>query len=117
MLRQLTFSSALFLALTISATGQVVVKRSPVWEGLITAAGLPGANPNVGEQEKLLRQALLEAEKLGSQQLGTTLDRLGDVLLRQNRYAEAEPLLRRSLALANNPGVGARLARTYLALG
>jgi CHAT domain-containing protein/tetratricopeptide (TPR) repeat protein len=58
---------------------------------------------NFGEAERLHRQVLALYEKIlapDDARLGTVLNNLGDVYRLQGRSAEAEPLLRRSLAIA-----------------
>ena len=59
------------------------------------------ANVNYPEAEKQWSAALKEAEGFGPQdpRLATTLNNLGEVYRAQGRYAEAEPLYKRALAI------------------
>ncbi len=71
------------------------------WEALMADATKAYQRADYAEAERLLLVALQEAEKFGQQdpRLAISHLALGTVYLEQGRYAEAEPLLQRSLAI------------------
>ena len=70
-----------------------------LWEKFIAAAAESGSNSP--EKEQLLKLAVQEAEKFGPEdpRLATSLDNLAGMYMSQAKYAEAEPLHQRSLAI------------------
>ena len=71
------------------------------WESDMAAGVAAYQQGNYAEAEKQWVAAVKEAEGFGPQdpRLATSINRLGDVHLHQRRYAEAEPLLKRALAI------------------
>ncbi len=72
------------------------------WEGYNDAAVEAYEQARYAEAEELLLEALREAEKFEEQapRLTTSLNNLALLYLGQDRFAEAEPLFQRSLAIA-----------------
>ncbi len=71
------------------------------WQSHMVAATTAYQQGNYPEEEKQLAAAVKEAEGFGAQdpRLATTLNYLGLVYDAQGKYAEAEPLYKRSLAI------------------
>lgn len=71
------------------------------WESYITAAQQAYQQADYAEAEKQLEAALKEAEAFGpgDVRLATSLNNLALLYKAQGRYAEAEPLYKRSLAI------------------
>ncbi len=75
--------------------------QGPKWESYITAAQQAYQQADYAEAEKQLEAALKEAEAFGPDdvRLATSLNNLALLYKAQGRYAEAEPLYKRSLAI------------------
>ena len=92
------------------------------WESYITAGQQAYQQADYAEAEKQFEAALKEAEAFGPDEvrLATSLNELGLVYDAQGRYAEAEPLYQRSMAIwekalgPDHPDVGQSL--NYLGL-
>ena len=71
------------------------------WDRYMEAAGKAYQQADYDEAEKLLLAALQEAEKFGEEdrRLAASLNNLALLYRAQGRYAEAEPLYQRSLAM------------------
>ena len=71
------------------------------WESYITAAQQAYQQADYAEAEKQLEAALTEAEAFGADDvhLATSLNNLAELYRTQGKYAEAEPLNKRSLAI------------------
>ncbi len=71
------------------------------WETYVDAASEAYQQGNYAEAEKQLSAALQEAEKFGPEdpRLSATLNNLAWLYDDQGKYAEAEPLYKRSLAI------------------
>ena len=71
------------------------------WESYITAAQQAYQQADYAEAEKQLEAALKEAEAFGPDdvRLATSLNNLALLYKAQGRYAEAEPLYKRALAI------------------
>ena len=94
------------------ASTQASAQSTP-WE-TSTAAGLEAYQQGrYGEAEKYLSAALKEAENFGPEdpRLATSLNNLAGIYVTQGKYAEAEPLYKRSLAILGpeHPDVAASL--------
>ena len=89
--------------LAAAAMGYSFLQASP-WETQLAAGEKAYQQGNYPEAEKRLVAALKEAEGFGPQdpRLATTLNYLGLVYDAQGKYAEAEPLYERSLAILAN---------------
>jgi tetratricopeptide (TPR) repeat protein len=74
------------------------------WDLYIDEGNLAYSEQHFAEAEKQYLAAVKEAEKFGPQdsRLITSLDSLASVYEAQRRYAEAEPLYRRTLAIQEN---------------
>ena len=87
------------------------------WEKFMEAAGKAYQQADYAEAEKLLKAALKEAENFGpdDQRLATSLSNLAVLYKTQGKYAQAEPLYQRSLAIrekvlgSEHPDVGLSL--------
>jgi len=86
----------LFLAFLLTAACQ-----SNDWERTNAAGGKEYEQGRYGEAEKLWLAALEQVEKFGPQnpRLATSLNNLAVLYEAQGKYAEAEPLYKRSLAI------------------
>ena len=75
--------------------------RDTPWDRYNTAGGQAYEQGNYAEAEKQWSAALPEAEKFGPQdpRLATSLNNLAALYRAQGKYAQAEPLYRRSLAI------------------
>ena len=69
------------------------------WESYITAAQQAYQQADYAEAEKQSEAALKEAEAFDDVRLATSLNNLALLYKAQGRYAEAEPLYQRSLAI------------------
>ncbi len=71
------------------------------WDRYIDAGTEAYQQANYAEAEKQWTDALREAEKFGPEdpRLATSLNNLGELYRLQGKYAEAEPLYQRSLAI------------------
>jgi len=71
------------------------------WDKHMAAAAKAYRQGHYGDAEKSIKAALKEAERFGPQdpRLATTLHNLGELYQVQGKYAEAEPLYKRSLAI------------------
>ncbi len=71
------------------------------WDSIMADAGKAYRQADYAEAEKLLLSALKEAEKFGEQdpRLATSLNNLAVLYNAQGRYAQAEPLYQRALAI------------------
>ena len=71
------------------------------WAGYITAGQQAYQHADYAEAEKQFEAALKEAEAFGPDdvRLATSLNELGLVYRAQGKYAEAEPLFKRALAI------------------
>ena len=69
------------------------------WESYITAAQQAYRQADCAEAEKQSEAALKEAEAFDDVRLATNLNNLALLYEAQGRYAEAEPLYQRSLAI------------------
>ena len=69
------------------------------WESYITAAQQAYQQADYAEAEKQLEAALKEAEAFDDVRLATSLNNLALLYKAQGRYAEAEPLYQRALAI------------------
>ncbi len=89
--------------LAAAAVGYSFLQRGP-WETQLAAGDKAYRQGNYLEAEKQLVAALKEAEGLGPQdpRLATTLNYLALVYDAQGKYADAEPLYKRSLAILEN---------------
>ena len=89
--------------LAVAAVGYAFLQRGP-WETQLAAGDKAYRQGNYLEAEKQLVAALKEAEGLGPQdpRLATTLNYLALVYDAQGKYADAEPLYKRSLAILEN---------------
>ena len=74
------------------------------WESYITAAQQAYQQAEYAEAEKQLEAALKEAEAFGPDavRLATSLNNLAALYHAQGKYAEAEPLYQRALAIREN---------------
>ena len=75
--------------------------RRGSWENYVIAGGKAHDKGNYPEAEKHIAAAVKEAEGFGPQdpRLAASLLGLGELYLHQRRYAEAESLLKRGLAI------------------
>ncbi len=91
-----------WLLLGILSLASFAVAQDTAWEKYMKAAKAAFDQGQYAEAEKQLAAALKQAEKFGEQdpRLASSLNALGMVYDRQGRYAEVEPLYRRSLAIA-----------------
>src|SRR5712692_2428468 len=80
--------------------GSAVGQATP-WERYTDAGQEAYRRGHYAEAEKLLRTALKEAEELGENdlRLAKSLNNLGLVYHTESKYAEAEPLFKRGLAI------------------
>jgi len=71
------------------------------WKKHMDAAEEAYRQGHYGDAEKSIKAALKEAERFGPQdlRLGTTLNNLAELYRDQGKYAEAEPLYKRSLVI------------------
>ncbi len=71
------------------------------WKKHMDAALEAHRQGHYGDAEKLMEAALKEAERFGPEdlRLGTTLNNLAELYRDQGKYAEAEPLYKRSLVI------------------
>ncbi len=71
------------------------------WDSIMADAWKAYQQADYAEAEKLLLAALKEAEKFGNQdpRLPTSLNNLAELYLTQGKYAQAEPLYQRALAI------------------
>ena len=85
----------------ILCLASLVVAQDTAWKKYMDAAKVAFDRDRYAEADKQLLTALKEAEKFGEQdrRLAVNLGALGTVYRAQGRYAEAEPLLRRALAI------------------
>jgi len=115
------------LCLALAAVAYVLLQGGR-WESYNAAGVEEYQRGDYAEAEKQLAAAIKEAEGLGSQdpRLATSLNGLAGVYRAQGRYAEAEPLYRRALAIrekalgAEHPDVAQslnNLALLYAAQG
>ena len=85
--------------LTLLLWPACTVGQETAWQRYMDAGRQAYEQADYAEAEKLLLAALKEAEKLDEQDaLATSLNNLGALYNTQGKYAEAEPLLKRSLA-------------------
>ena len=75
--------------------------QETAWEKYMGAAATAYQQGDYAEAEKQFKIALKEAEQFGDQdpRLGMSLLALGSVYIYQGLYAQAEPLIKRSLAI------------------
>src|SRR5947207_121290 len=75
------------------------VNREALWKQDMDAGLQAQAREDLAEAEKHLTAALKQAERLGlsDRRRAESLSKLGELYMLQGRYAEAEPLLKRSL--------------------
>ena len=75
--------------------------QEALWESFMTGAAKAHKEANYAEEERLLLAALAEAEKFGPEdpRLAATLNNLAELYRAQGKYAEAEPLYQRALAI------------------
>ncbi len=78
-----------------------MITHKTKWESYMAAGVKAYQQSNYPEAEKQWVAALKEAEGFGPQdpRLATSLNDLGEVYRLQGKYAEAEPLYKRSLAI------------------
>ena len=87
------------------------------WKKHMDAALEAHRQGHYGDAEKSMEAALKEAERFGPEdlRLGTTLNNLAELYRDQGKYAEAEPLYKRSLVIVvkvlgpEHPGVATNL--------
>ncbi len=79
-----------------------VFAQGGLWEKYMAAGQAAYQQGNNAEAEKQFSAALIEAEQFGPEDIrfGGTLNALGFIYHTQGKYAEAEPLLKRALAIA-----------------
>ena len=107
---------AVFLIPLLGATAGVP-QADTAWERAMTAGSTAYREGRLAEAEDYLEETLREAEqfKPGDPRLGHSLTRLGTVYTAQGKYAAAEPVYQRALALAeqifgpDHPTVAERL--------
>ena len=90
-----------WLLLGILCLASFAVAQDAAWEKYMKAATEAYQQGRSAEAEKQFAAALREAEKFGEQnpRLATSLNNLAEIYRTQGKYAEAEPLYRRSLAI------------------
>jgi tetratricopeptide (TPR) repeat protein len=96
-----------------------------LWEEYMSAGVQAGRAGRYDEAERHFKRAATKAEELGPQEMGRTLNNMGELYRRQGRLAEAERLFERSLAVKevlgrDHPDVATglnNLARVYIAQG
>ncbi len=88
------------VCLALAAVAYVFLQVGP-WETYMAAGKKAYQQGNYSEAENQFGAALKEAEEFGpqDQRLATSLGYLGEVYRLQRRYADAEPLLKRALAI------------------
>ena len=71
------------------------------WDSIMAGAARAYQQADYAQAEKLLLAALKEAEKFGEQdpRFATSLNNLAELYRAQGKYAQAEPLYRRALAI------------------
>ena len=91
-----------WLLLTILCLASFAVAQDTLWQTYMQATSRAYAHGQYPAAEKWLLAALREAEKFGEQdpRLARTLNALGEVYRTQGKYAEAEPLYLRAIAIA-----------------
>ncbi len=74
------------------------------WDSIMAGAAKAYQQADYAEAEKLFLGALKEAEKFGEQdpRLATSLNNLAALYDEQGKYAQAEPLYQRALAIKEN---------------
>jgi len=77
----------------------LALAQESLWEKYIVAGNSLRAQAKYNEAEKSYLDAVHEAEKWGDPRLGKALNFLASVYFDQGRYAEAEPLLQRSIVI------------------
>ncbi len=89
----------LFFAVSVDTT--LAWSQTNTWEQQIEAGKKAYSRAQYAEAENRFAAALREAEKFGPEdaRLATSLNELGLVYSAQDKYAEAEPLFRRALAI------------------
>ncbi len=91
----------MIIALILALSLLTVFAQEAAWDRYMDAAGQAYEQGDYDEAEKQLLRALKEAENFGEKdlRLATSLGNLGKVYHLQGKYAEAEPLYQRSLAI------------------
>ncbi|NIQ03685.1 MAG: tetratricopeptide repeat protein [Nitrospinaceae bacterium] len=116
-------SKTKILAIVVGVVGTLLYLKTtffppvPPWEAHTRAALEAYQTQNYSEAETQLTAALKEAEQFpqGDYRLAETLRNLAEVYQQQSKYAEAEPLLKRSLEIeeknlgADHPNVAGHL--------
>ncbi len=89
------------LLAAVAMAAQDPGKMPEAWEQKYEAASKEAMSGAYAKAEVLMLEVVAEAEKLGAQdpRLATPLANLGSFYAGRKRYAEAEPLLRRALAI------------------
>ncbi len=97
----MTKAKTSWLLLGILCLASFAVAQDTLWQTYMQATSRAYAHGQYPAAEKWLLAALREAEKFGEQdpRLARTLNALGEVYRTQGKYAEAEPLYRRALAI------------------
>ena len=93
-----------WLLLGVLCLASFAAARATQWDSYMDAANEAYLRGRYDEAKKLLLAARKEAEKFGEEdpRLATSLNDLAEVHHKQGNYAEAEPLLRRSLTIREN---------------
>ena len=97
----MTKAKTAWLLLGILCLASLAMAQDTGWAKYMDAAKAAFDRGQYAEAEKQFKAALKEAEKFGEEdpRLGISLSRLGNVYRAEKRYAEAEPLYRRALAI------------------
>ena len=96
-----------------------------LWEEYVTAGVQAGRAGRYEEAERYFKRAETKADALGPQEMGRTLNNLGELYRRQGRLTDAERLFTRALAVKevlgpDHPDVATglnNLAQVYIAQG
>jgi serine/threonine protein kinase len=103
--KQTVITATVVALLVVTAGGtwwtskQVSAKRQQRWERLYESAQIAFEKGNLAESEIVSRQALSVAQTFGNSdiRLAMTLDRLGQIDIRQKKYSEAKEYLQHAI--------------------
>src|SRR5689334_16201858 len=89
------------LLLLLAITCNPVFAQSNSWNDAITAAAQAFRHQRYDEAETCFLKAQTEAESLGpdNPRVGTTINNLAELYVREAKYAKAEPLFKRALRI------------------
>jgi tetratricopeptide (TPR) repeat protein len=115
------------VALLVLAVGLVgcASRDRFLWEEYMSAGVQAGRAGHYEEAERHFKRAATKADELGPQEMGRTLNNLGELYRRQGRLADAERMFTRSVAVKevlgpDHPDIATslnNLAQVYIAQG